>query len=62
MRNIKDILKDFSKYAEARKSFTLRTKIVFIFCSVTIAMVLFFSYRVVNNAMNKILVLNSAKL
>ena len=58
MRNIKDILKDFSKYAEARKSFTLRTKIVFIFCSVTIAMVLFFSYRVVNNAMNKILVIN----
>ena len=40
------------------KSFTLRTKIVFIFCSVTIAMVLFFSYRVVNNAMNKILVIN----
>lgn len=58
MRNIKDILKDFSKYAEARKSFTLRTKIVFIFCSVTIAMVLFFSYRVVNNAMNKILIVN----
>lgn len=34
MRNIKDILKDFSKYAEARKSFTLRTKncIYLLFC------------------------------
>lgn len=31
---------------------------MFIFCSVAIAMVLFFSYRVVNNAMNKILVVN----
>lgn len=58
MMHIKDILKDFSKYAEARKNFTLRTKLVFIFCSVAIAMVLFFSYRVVNNAMNKILVIN----
>lgn len=36
MRNIKDILKDFSKYAEARKSFTLRTKIVFILNSATL--------------------------
>lgn len=58
MIHIKDILKDFNKYAEARKNFTLRTKLVFIFCSVAIAMVLFFSYRVVNNAMNKILVVN----
>lgn len=58
MMHIKDILKDFNKYAEARKNFTLRTKLVFIFCSVAIAMVLFFSYRVVNNAMNKILVVN----
>lgn len=58
MMHIKDILKDFNKYAEARKNFTLRTKLAFIFCSVAIAMVLFFSYRVVNNAMNKILVVN----
>ena len=58
MMHIKDILKDFSKYAEARKNYTLRTKLVFIFCSVAIAMVLFFSYRVVNNAMNKIIVVN----
>lgn len=58
MMHIKDILRDFNKYADARKNFTLRTKLVFIFCSVTIAMVLFFSYQVVNNAMNKILVVN----
>lgn len=58
MIHIKDILKDFNKYAEARKNYTLRTKLVFIFCSVTIAMILFFSYRVVNNAMSKILVVN----
>lgn len=58
MIHIKDILKDFKKYAEARKNYTLRTKLVFIFCSVTIAMILFFSYRVVNNAMSKILVVN----
>lgn len=58
MMHIKDILRDFNKYADARKNFTLRTKLVFVFCSVTIAMVLFFSYQVVNNAMNKILVVN----
>lgn len=58
MIHIKDILKDFDKYAEARKNYTFRTKLVFFFCSVTIAMVLFFSYRIVNNAMNKILVVN----
>lgn len=58
MMHIKDILRDFSKYADARKNFTFRTKLVFVFCSVTIAMVLFFSYQVVNNAMNKILVVN----
>lgn len=58
MIHIKDILKDFNKYAEARKNYTLRTKLVFIFCSVTITMILFFSYRVVNNAMSKILVVN----
>ncbi len=58
MMHIKDILKDFSKYADARKNYTFRTKLVFIFCSATITMVLFFSYRVVNNAMNKILVIN----
>lgn len=58
MMHIKDILRDFNKYADARKNFTLRTKLVFIFCSVAIAMVLFFSYQVVNNAMNKILVVN----
>lgn len=58
MMHIKDILRDFNKYADARKNFTLRTKLVFIFCSVAIAMVLFFSYLVVNNAMNKILVVN----
>ena len=58
MMHIKDILRDFNKYADARKNFTLRTKLVFVFCSATIAMVLFFSYQVVNNAMNKILVVN----
>lgn len=31
MMHIKDILKDFNKYAEARKNFTLRTKLAFIF-------------------------------
>jgi len=55
---IKSILKDFSKLAEARKNHTLRTKLVFIFCGVTIAMVLLFAYNVVNSAMNKILVVN----
>ena len=54
--NIQSILKDFSGLAEARKSYTLRTRLVFIFCGVTIAMVLFFAHSVVNNAMNKILV------
>ena len=58
MMHIKDILRDFNKYADARKNFTLRTKLVFIFCSVTIAMVLLFSYKGVHNAMNKILVVN----
>ena len=58
MMHIKDILRDFNKYADARKNFTLRTKLVFVFCSATIAMVLCFSYQVVNNAMNKILVVN----
>ena len=58
MMHIKDILRDFNKYADARKNFTFRTKLVFVFCSATIAMVLFFSYQVVNNAMNKILVVN----
>lgn len=56
--NIQSILKDFSGLAEARKSYTLRTRLVFIFCGVTIAMVLFFAHSVVNNAMNKILVVN----
>lgn len=56
--NIQSILKDFSGLAEARKSYTLRTRLVFIFCGITIAMVLFFAHSVVNNAMNKILVLN----
>lgn len=56
--HIKDILRDFNKYADARKNFTFRTKLVFVFCSATIAMVLFFSYQVVNNAINKILVVN----
>ena len=41
--NIQSILKDFSGLAEARKSYTLRTRLVFIFCGVTIAMVLFLS-------------------
>ena len=58
MMHIKDILRDFNKYADARKNFTFRTKLVFVFCSATIAMVLFFSYQVVNNAINKILVVN----
>ena len=56
--NIQSILKDFSGLAEARKSYTLRTRLVFIFCGITIAMVLFFAHSVVNNAMNKILVVN----
>ena len=58
MMDIKNILKDFSRLAEARKNHTFRTRLVFIFCAATIAMVQFFSYRVVNNAMNKILVVN----
>lgn len=58
--NIQSILKDFSGLAEARKSYTLRTRLVFIFCGVTIAMVLFFAHSVVNNAMNKILVVTKA--
>ena len=55
---VKSILKDFSSLAEARKNHTFRTKLVFIFCGITIAMVLFFAHSVVNNAMNKILVVN----
>lgn len=58
MMDIKNILKDFSRLAEARKNHTFRTRLVFIFCAATIAMVLFFSYRVVNSAMDKILVVN----
>ena len=53
MMDIKNILKDFSRLAEARKNHTFRTRLVFIFCAATIAMVLFFSYRVVNSAMDK---------
>lgn len=56
--NIKNILRDFSRLAEARRNHTFRTKLVFIFSAVTIAMVLLFAYRVVNGAMNKILVIN----
>lgn len=56
--NIKNILRDFSELAEARRNHTFRTKLVFIFSAVTIAMVLLFAYRVVNGAMNKILVVN----
>lgn len=55
---IKSILKDFSKLAEARRNYTFRTKILFLFTSLVIAMVLFFTYSIVNNAMNKILVVN----
>lgn len=58
MMDIKNILKDFSRLAEARKNHTFRTRLVFIFCAATIAMGLFFSYRVVNSAMDKILVVN----
>lgn len=58
MMDIKNILKDFSRLAEARKNHTFRTRLVFIFCAATIAMALFFSYRVVNSAMDKILVVN----
>lgn len=43
--HIKDILRDFNKYADARKNFTFRTKLVFVFCSATIAMVLFSAIR-----------------
>lgn len=39
--NIQSILKDFSGLAEARKSYTLRTRLVFIFCGITIAMVIY---------------------
>ena len=60
--NIQSILKDFSGLAEARKSYTLRTRLVFIFCGVTIAMVLFFAHSVVNNAMNKILKAGSSSI
>ena len=49
--NIKNILRDFSGLAEARRNHTFRTKLVFIFSAVTIAMVLLFAYRVVNGAM-----------
>ncbi len=56
--NIKDILQDFNKLADARKKNTSQTKIAFIFSAVVISMVLFFSYRAVNSAMNKILVVN----
>ena len=38
--NIKNILRDFSGLAEARRNHTFRTKLVFIFSAVTIAMVL----------------------
>lgn len=55
---ITSILKDFARLAEARKKQTLATKLVFMFCSLIIAMVLFFSFTLVNNAMNKILVVN----
>ena len=61
MMDIKNILKDFSRLAEARKNHTFRTRLVFIFCAATIAMVLFFSYRVVNSAMDKILVVNEGE-
>ena len=37
MMDIKNILKDFSRLAEARKNHTFRTRLVFIFCAATIA-------------------------
>lgn len=55
---IKGILKDFNKLAEIRKTHTSQTKMLFFFSAVVISMVLFFSYRAVNSAMNKILVVN----
>lgn len=57
--NITNLLKDFSRLADARKKQTMTTKLAFLFCSLTIAMVLFFCYNAVNNAMNKILVVNA---
>ena len=56
--DVKEILKDFNKLAEARKKYTTQTKIAFIFSAAVISMVLFFSYRAVDNAMDKILVVN----
>lgn len=55
---IADILKDFNKLAEAKKNVAFRTKALFIFSAFVISLILFFSYRVVNNAMNKIIVVN----
>lgn len=55
---IANILKDFSKLAEAKKDVAFRTKALFIFSAIIISLVLFFSYSVVNNAMNKIIVVN----
>lgn len=55
---IKKILEDFSRLAKARKDYTFRTRLAFLFSGVTIAMVLMFTYNVVNNAMNRILVVN----
>lgn len=56
---ITSILKDFSKLADARKKQTMTTRLAFVFCSLTIAMVLYFCYNAMNNAMNKILVVNT---
>lgn len=55
---IANILKDFSKLAEAKKNVAFRTKALFIFSAIIISLVLFFAYSVVNNAMNKIIVVN----
>ena len=56
--DVKELLKDFNKLADARKKHTTQTKIAFVFCAAVISMVLFFSYRAVDSAMNKILVVN----
>lgn len=56
--DISSILKDFSKLSEARKKSTMKSKIAFFFCFAVVSLVLMFSYSVINNAMDRILVVN----
>lgn len=55
---ISDILKDFNKLAEAKKDIAFKTKSLFIFSFIIISSILFYSYTIVNKAMNKIIVVN----